>query len=483
MPVLFALLALTALRLVVAALVPLSPDEAYYWMWSRHLAGGYFDHPPMVSVWIRAGTFLCGDTPLGVRLLAPLSTALGSVILARAAVRLTGDTARGVMAAVLFNATIAFGIGAVSMTPDTPLMFFWILGLAALARLVGGGHGAWWLAFGAGAGLALASKFTAVFLGAGVALWLVVTPTARAWLRGPWPYLSGLIALACFAPVLLWNAEHAWVGFSRQGGRLSGFRPDHAFYFLTEFIFGQVGMMSPLVFFLSCVGVVVAARGATRTRDPATWLLLILTLLPLPVFLQHTLADRVQANWPAIVYPSAVILATLAWPRLHRPAAALGLGLTLAIYVHAAWAILPIPEKFDPSMKRLAGWAELAREADAARRAAGLGYIAADNYSLAAILAWYLPVDVPVIGAQARFASFDLPRPDLTGQAGLLVRSGRLADNADTRLWSTIERIGMRPRGRNGISAEDFYLYRVLPVDGTDPRRVRLPSPGAQTQP
>ena len=48
MPVLFALLALTALRLVVAALVPLSPDEAYYWMWSRHLAGGYFDHPPMV---------------------------------------------------------------------------------------------------------------------------------------------------------------------------------------------------------------------------------------------------------------------------------------------------------------------------------------------------------------------------------------------------------------------------------------------------
>jgi len=39
-----------AVRLVAAALVPLAPDETYYWDWSRHLAGGYFDHPPMIAV-------------------------------------------------------------------------------------------------------------------------------------------------------------------------------------------------------------------------------------------------------------------------------------------------------------------------------------------------------------------------------------------------------------------------------------------------
>ncbi|HTO65264.1 MAG TPA: glycosyl transferase, partial [Bradyrhizobium sp.] len=61
-------LALVALRLIAAAVTPLTFDEAYYWMWSKHLAGGYYDHPPMVALVIRLGTMLAGDTELGVRL-------------------------------------------------------------------------------------------------------------------------------------------------------------------------------------------------------------------------------------------------------------------------------------------------------------------------------------------------------------------------------------------------------------------------------
>ena len=43
------------LRLVMAAFIPLIPDEVYYWEWSRHLAGGYFDHPPAIAWLVRAG--------------------------------------------------------------------------------------------------------------------------------------------------------------------------------------------------------------------------------------------------------------------------------------------------------------------------------------------------------------------------------------------------------------------------------------------
>ena len=78
---LLALLALTLLRLIVAASAPLAPDEAYYWVWSRAVAPGYLDHPPMVALWIAAGTSLLGDTPLGVRLLGPLGAAVGSWML------------------------------------------------------------------------------------------------------------------------------------------------------------------------------------------------------------------------------------------------------------------------------------------------------------------------------------------------------------------------------------------------------------------
>src|ERR1700756_290581 len=66
------ILALVVLRLVAAAWTPLTFDEAYYWLWSKHLAGGYYDHPPMVALLIRAGTMIAGDTELGVRLVSVL---------------------------------------------------------------------------------------------------------------------------------------------------------------------------------------------------------------------------------------------------------------------------------------------------------------------------------------------------------------------------------------------------------------------------
>src|ERR1700744_485299 len=75
------LLALTLVRLGVAAVAPLVPDEAYYWVWSHALAPGYLDHPPMVALWIRAGTCMAGQTALGVRLLGPLGTLVASALL------------------------------------------------------------------------------------------------------------------------------------------------------------------------------------------------------------------------------------------------------------------------------------------------------------------------------------------------------------------------------------------------------------------
>ena len=58
-----ALVALLLLfRVLLAATADLSEDEAYYWLWSTHLAAGYYDHPPMIAYWIRAGTAVFGQT-------------------------------------------------------------------------------------------------------------------------------------------------------------------------------------------------------------------------------------------------------------------------------------------------------------------------------------------------------------------------------------------------------------------------------------
>src|SRR6202140_5992250 len=82
--------ALVALRLAAAAWTPLTFDESYYWMWSKHLAGGYYDHPPGVALVIRLSTMIAGDTELGVRLVSILSAFPMSFAVYRTAVILFG---------------------------------------------------------------------------------------------------------------------------------------------------------------------------------------------------------------------------------------------------------------------------------------------------------------------------------------------------------------------------------------------------------
>ena len=466
-----ALAALTLLRLIVAAFVPLAPDEAYYWVWSRALAPGYLDHPPMVALWIRAGTLLAGDTPLGIRLLGPLSVALASILLADAGELLLPGRRAGLLAASLLNATLLFGAGAVIMTPDTPLLFFWTCCLCAAARWLRGGNTAWWLAVGLAAGLALSSKYTAALLWFGIGLWLLATPALRRFLLRPAPWLGALLGLAVFSPVLAWNASHGWASFAKQGGRVAAWDPARAMGFLGELAAAQAGLATPLVFLLCMAGILVAVHRAWRTREPGWTLLAALTLPPILLFVQHALGDRVQGNWPAIVYPAAGIAAAGAdgwfWQRLRGPAVALGLAVTALVYVQATLAPLDLPPRFDPTALRLAGWDTLAAQVELARRQQGADFVAADQYGVAAELARELPGATQVVGIEPRWSLFDLPAVSLSGRVGILVRSARRSGDVDRTPWSDASEIGQAERGRNGVAAETFRLFRIVGRDST----------------
>src|SRR6202044_222142 len=205
--------ALVGLRLAAAAWTPLTFDEAYYWMWSKHLAGGYYDHPPMVAIVIRLGTMIAGDTELGVRLVSILLALPMSWAVYRAAAILFGGQRVAATAAVLLNVTLMAAVGTMIVTPDAPLLVASSFVLFFLAKVLETGRGAWWLAVGAAVGAALLSKYTALFFGPAILVWLVTVPKLRRWLISPWPYLGGLVSLLIFSPVLLWNADHNWVSF------------------------------------------------------------------------------------------------------------------------------------------------------------------------------------------------------------------------------------------------------------------------------
>jgi 4-amino-4-deoxy-L-arabinose transferase-like glycosyltransferase len=455
----------------------LAPDEAYYWVWSRALAPGYLDHPPMVALWIRAGTALAGEGALGVRLLAPISAGIGSLLLARAAEDLVPGRGAWFVAPLLLNATLLFGAGSVTMTPDTPLLFFWTATLWALARLLATGQGWWWLVAGACAGLALTSKFSALLLGPAILLWLLAVPRLRPWLRRPHPWVAGLIAVLMFAPVLVWNAGHGWASFVKQGGRAGDWNPSRALQFVAELLLGQIGLATPLVALLCGAGIWLAVRQTAR-RDAGFTLLATCTALPGLVFLQHALGDRVQANWPAIIYPAACIAAaglTGRWARLVRPASVLGFGITGIVWLQAVAAPLRLPARLDPTLARLGGWPDFAARVE--EFSAGADFVAADNYALASELARNLP-GLPVVGVEDRWAFFDLPDAQklITDRTGILVRSTRRGGEPDATDWDRIEPLGIVARERGGVVAEEYRLYRVTGRAGPTPA-VELPRP------
>ena len=440
--------------------MPLAPDETYYWIWSQALAPGYLDHPPMVALWIRAGTSLLGDTALGVRIMGPLAAALASWMLYDAANRMFPGGKTGLVAVVLLNASLLLGVGTVIMTPDSPLLFFWTATFWAMARLAAGGPAYWWLVAGVSGGMALDSKYTALLLWAGIGLWALLFPSGRRWLRRWQPWAGCAIGFALFLPVVWWNAGHGWVGFLRQGGRVNDWHPARAAGFLAELLGGQIGLATPLIWLLCMVGLIEAVRRTWRRHDPCYGLLLALSLPPILVFVQHAFGDRVQGNWPAIIYPALTVAAATAGVRTGwwAGASALGFLITLLAYLQAATGLIPLPIRLDPVAMRLAGWDALANQVETARKATGASFVAADGYALTSELAWWLPAGYKVVGTDARWRLFSLPQAQIGGSTGLLVSA---AGEPSPALWQQAAVVGQADRSGAGV----YVLYRVTPRD------------------
>src|SRR6202012_4176125 len=144
---------------------------------------------------IRAGTLIAGDTEFGVRLVSILLALPMSYAVYRAAEILFGGTRVAANAAVLLNVTLMAAVGTLIVTPDSPLLVASSFVLFFLAKVHESGRGVWWLAVGAAVGLALLSKYTAMFFGPAILIWLISVQGLRRWLLSPWLYLGGLVAL------------------------------------------------------------------------------------------------------------------------------------------------------------------------------------------------------------------------------------------------------------------------------------------------
>src|SRR5580698_8852570 len=467
-------LALVALRLVAAAWTPLTFDEAYYWMWSKYLAFGYYDHPPMVAAVIRLGTMIAGDSEFGVRLVSILLALPMSYAVYRTAAVLFGGMRLAANATILLNVTLMAAVGSLIVTPDSPLLAASSFVLFFLAKVLETGRGGWWLAVGAAVGTALLSKYTALFFGPAILIWLLLVPRLRRWLVSPWPYLGALVALAIFSPVILWNADHQWVSFIKQIGRAR--IADFHLGFIGELIPTQIAFATPLVFVLGTMGLYALLRHragalAARALINATFWTIV------AYFIWHSLHARVEANWFAPVYPAFAIAAAVAahqvrwgarWQRLSdfclRWAAPVGILLFALLIVQADTGVLTGYRR-DATVRSVGvGWRELAAQIDAVRQRVGARCVLAPDYGTTSWLEFYLPKGSCVVQPTQRIRWVNMPEPDPELLKGKLLYVDEVRGERQLYLGQTfahIERVAELPRKRGPLTIETYGLDLV----------------------
>lgn len=400
-PALVVVLGLLGLRLGVAAggWLPLHPDEAQYWDWSRSPDLAYLSKPGGIA-WLIAGwTAIAGDGLAALRLLG-LALAAGTMALAwRAARAASGDAATAWSATALAALLPLHACTAGLVTTDAPLLLCWAAALAVLLRTpAAGAPPAWW--HGPALGLLLAAglnaKYAMLYAPLALAAAAAGLPQVRAWLRRPAPWIALAIAACGLIPLLAWNAAHAQLGWQHLAGqagleRAPAIRPLR----LLEYLGGQLAVGFPAALLLPWA-VAWAWRG--RAGRPAAWLLACAALAPLAVLLPVSACTKVQPNWPAMAWIPAAILAAwwlhaAAGPRVRRLAlAGAALAAAGALLVAAApglrarWPHLPptVPER------KLAGWDALAAAVEAQLAAQPERTLTlVGSYDLAAELAWH----------------------------------------------------------------------------------------------
>jgi 4-amino-4-deoxy-L-arabinose transferase-like glycosyltransferase len=386
---LFGIIGVLLLR--AAAFRQLVPDEAYYWVWSRHPALSYFDHPPMVAWIIWLSTHAFGTSELSVRAPAVLM-ALGAVPILMTIARWAGaDRRTSLLVGVLVLVSPVTAIVGTVITPDTPAWLFGVCAVAAAVAATRPGRESRsplaWVAFGAFLGLALVSKYTAVLIGTAVFAALATGPDGRAHLRRPWFWAGGAVAVLLFTPVLAWNAMHEWASIKFQLHHGLDRHGPGAFRGVAEYIGGQLVVGTPVL--LGIGAVAVAASCASYRRLPSTSRILIwCAVLPLAAFLLSSTRRRPEINWPVLAYaPLAVVTAlyvaaTWTGPRLRW--AALGVNVSLVMAMAALHVDLLLPAAHSAQM---VGYRDLGRALGDVRK----GPIFANRYQEASEAAFYTP--------------------------------------------------------------------------------------------
>lgn len=288
------LIAWGLLNIVQARLTPLDNDEAYYWMYSRYLAWGYFDHPPMIALMIKIG-YLFFNNELGVRLITVLSQLVALsviwVLTDKEKHREKENILFFFMLIVILPICNIFGFVA---TPDVPLILFSTIFLLFYKRFLE--KDSWKNTFLMGISIAalMYSKYHS-----GLLIILIILSNLSL-LKNIRFYVASFLALFLFFPHLLWQYLNGFPSFKYHLiDRISGFNPSH----VPEYLVSQFFFQNP---FILCILIWIMIK--VRAKNLFDRALYYIVIGFFTFFFISSFRYRVEPQWDALICVPLIIL-------------------------------------------------------------------------------------------------------------------------------------------------------------------------------
>ncbi|HAM73986.1 MAG TPA: hypothetical protein DCM86_20365 [Verrucomicrobiales bacterium] len=402
------IVALLAVRIayLLAGKIELSEDEAYQWLWSKHLALSYYSKPPMIALLHAAGTALWGDTMFGVRFTSPVIGAVLSWLLLRF-FSATAGVRPAFWLVLVMNAVPLLAVGATLITVDPPLVLFWTAAMVVGWRAAHPyGTTPQWAVCGLCMGLAALSKYAGLYQLLCWGFLFAAWPAARVHLRRPGPWIAAAIALLCLVPVLVWNSQHDWVTVDHvrfNATRREPWRP--TLRFLIDFLGAEAILLNPVLF-----GAAIPAMIHYRKISSRPALARFLFWMGAPVFLGYlgfSFYKRIFPNWIAPAVIPLLCLTVLYWYERWQAGSraprrlllgSLLLGLPMVVLMHDTGLVRKatghvFPVEIDPT-RRVQGWSELGQIVETARqKLAAEGkpvFVVANHYGLVGEITFYI---------------------------------------------------------------------------------------------
>lgn len=307
----------------LSTLMPLAPDEAYYWVWSQAPQLSYFDHPGMVAWLFRLGQVF-SFLPQGERIPAIFLNHSLLIIWYFILRSLWNDvlTKRWL---ILVVASPALGIGSILVTPDSPVLFFVSLSILFFIQLERTLRWYWAALLGLSLGLGFCSKYHIVLLALS---FLAYVTTEGRWSRFNWRLIGITIGagLAGCAPVLVWNYLNDFASFRFQLNHGLGAKAWNPSW-TADYLVGQLLVFFPSFLFLFLKG------GQFRQLRLFFWV----GSIPWLFFFFSSLRGSVEANWPMVGYHAAMVLVVASAKSWNHLKAVTALWLALGAIALPLW--------------------------------------------------------------------------------------------------------------------------------------------------